>query len=71
MSKYRTISCGIDHRRLFETDSRSGVIEIKCMKCKNIVRINLENDEQYFPQINMRIATSKQRNQRLLTTKAG
>lgn len=49
MSKYRTISCGIDHRRLFETDSKSGVIEIKCMKCKNIVRINLENDEQYFP----------------------
>ena len=46
MSKYRTISCGIDHRRLFETDSKSGVIEIKCMKCKNIVRINLENDEQ-------------------------
>lgn len=42
-----------------EADSRNGVIEIKCMKSKNIVRINLESDKQYFPQINMRIATSK------------
>ena len=58
MSEYRTISCGIDHRRLFETNSKHGVIEIKCLKCKNIVQINLKNDEQYFPKINMRITTS-------------
>ena len=58
MNQYRTIWCGIDHRRLFITNSRSGEVEIKCLKCKNIVRINLRNDEQYFPQINKKIAMS-------------
>lgn len=59
MMKFRTIHCQIDNRRLFETDSKNGVIEIKCMKCKNIVRIDLMTDEQVIKTHGAGIATSK------------
>ena len=55
MKQIRTVYCGIDHRKLFETDSKNGIIEIKCMKCKNIVQIDLATDKQYIEKLNLYI----------------
>lgn len=51
--KKRTVRCNLDHRWLFDTTSDSGCVEIKCMKCKNVVRVNLDKNTLEYPQLNM------------------
>lgn len=59
MNNRRTIFCGLDHRRLFDTNSGKGIVEIKCLKCKNVIRVDLESGELHYLKLNIRIATSK------------
>lgn len=47
----RTIRCPLDQRWLFDTTARTGCVEIKCLKCKNILRIDLETNTIEYPKL--------------------
>lgn len=47
----RTIRCPLDQRWLFDTTVRTGCVEIKCLKCKNILRIDLETNTIEYPKL--------------------
>ena len=53
MQEKRTIRCPLDQRWLFDTTARTGCIEIKCMKCKNVLRINLDTNSVEYPNLRM------------------
>jgi len=47
----RTIRCPLDQRWLFDTTARTGCVEIKCLKCKNVLRIDLETNTIEYPKL--------------------
>lgn len=59
MNEKRTIRCHLDQRWLFDTTSKEGCVEIKCLKCKNIIKIHLEDDTLEYPELNIVTAMSK------------
>lgn len=58
MGEKRTVRCPLDQRWLFDTTVKSGCVEIKCTKCKNVLRINFETNQVEYPKLNMVTAMS-------------
>lgn len=54
----KTIRCHLDQRWLFDTTSTEGCVEIKCMKCKNIIKVNFDNYTLEYPKLNIVTAMS-------------
>lgn len=58
MGEKRTIRCPLDQRWLFDTTVQSGYVEIKCTKCKNVLKINLGTNTVEYPKLKMVTAMS-------------
>ena len=53
MSEKRTIRCPLDQRWLFDTTVKTGCVEIKCSKCKNVLKIDFETNTVEYPKLKM------------------
>lgn len=58
MESKKTIRCSLDHRWLFDSTAKKGCVEIKCMKCKNVIRVNFENNTLEYPKLDIVTAMS-------------
>lgn len=50
--------CILEQRWLFDTTVQTGSVEIKCSKCKNVLKINFETNTVEYPKLKMVTAMS-------------